>query len=85
MKNDFIRRYHEAAALIPRGPSVEQFTFRWVVCELRGRDVPTAEAVRRATDAIRHGAPRFQPRYDDRLLAGAGDGPAGRRVGASRS
>ena len=71
--------------LIPRGPSVEQFSFRRVVCERRGRDVPVAGAVGRATDELRHGAPDFRPRDDDLLLAGAGDGPAGRRVEASRS
>ena len=67
-RNDFSRRLHDAAALIPSGPPLGQWVFKLVTSELRGYDVPAAEAVKRAIEAVRETDPDFEPRYDPRLL-----------------
>jgi hypothetical protein len=66
--NDFSRRLHEAAALIPNGPPPGQRVFKLLTSELRGHDLPGAEAVKQGIEAARETDPGFEPRYDPHLL-----------------
>jgi hypothetical protein len=66
--DDFSRRLHDAAALIPSGPPLGQWVFKLVTSELRGANVPAAEAVRRAIEAVRETDHDFEPQYDPQLL-----------------
>jgi hypothetical protein len=51
--NDFSRRLHHAAALIANSPPPGQRVFKLVTSELRGHNVPGAEAVKQGTEAVR--------------------------------
>jgi hypothetical protein len=57
-----------AAALIPRGPPLGQWVFKLVTSELRGHNVPAAEAVKEGIAGGRGTDPDFEPRYDPQLL-----------------
>jgi hypothetical protein len=67
-RNDFSRGLHDAAALIPKGPPLGQWVFKLVTSELRGDNIPAAEAVKRAIEAVRETDPDFEPQYDPQLL-----------------
>jgi hypothetical protein len=67
-RNDSSRRLHDAAALIPSGPPLGQWVFKLVTSELRAANVPAAEAVNRAIEAVRQADHDFEPQYDPQLL-----------------
>ncbi len=54
-------------ALIPAKP-IDQSVWKGNVCQLYATGVPVAEAIDRATAAIRLGRPDFQPRYNPAIL-----------------
>jgi hypothetical protein len=67
-QSELSRRRHEAAVLIPSGPPLGQWVFKLVTAELRGHNVPGAEAVKQGIEAVRQTDPDFEPQYEPQLL-----------------